>query len=393
MFDLNDLYQAYLDCRKHKRNTANALAFEMDLEKNLLILYRDLKNETYQIGKSICFAVDVPKVREIWAADFRDRVVHHLLYNAIRERFENDFITDSFACIRGRGSLRACHRLEQQTRRVSCNYQEPAWFLKADIQNFFVSIDKNILHAILLRKIDEPWILRLLQKILFHDPKSNCFLKGNKAILAKVPKHKSLWHSPADKGLPIGNLTSQFFSNVYLNELDQFVKHQLKCRHYTRYVDDLVILHSEPKYLSQIYESMNQFLGKELHLSFHPKKTQIQKLENGINFVGFIVKPYRKYIRRSSVGRLKDKIRKWKSAPASVTEESWMQYRAMLNSYYGLFRWANGYRLRLSLAKEARNERVFPDGDLSKFYLKPLNSGEYFLRLSSRPPCSICLSP
>jgi hypothetical protein len=240
-----------------------------------------------------------------------------------------------------------------------------------------VSIDKNILHGLLLKKIDEPWIRILIEKILFNDPTKNCLIKGKPEELASVPYHKSLWHAPKNKGLPIGNLTSQFFSNVYLNELDQFVKHRLKCKHYLRYVDDVVILDTDSAQLEQTYQRINRLLNERLCLNLHPHKKQINQISHGINFVGFVMKPHRKYIRRSTVSRLKEKIRQWKQdyvrEEGVVPEESWMQYRAMLNSYYGLFRWANAYKLREALAKKARNERVFPDADYAKFYLRPLN--------------------
>jgi hypothetical protein len=137
-FTLEDLFLAYYDCRRHKRNTANALKFEVNLEQNIVRLYQELKNGTYQIGRSICFVVKHPKIREIWAADFRDRIVHHLVCNFIRERFEKSFIADTYSCIKNRGTLAACHRLEKFSRSIMDNYQNKAYFLKADIKSFFI---------------------------------------------------------------------------------------------------------------------------------------------------------------------------------------------------------------------------------------------------------------
>jgi len=163
---LLSMFDAYFDCRRNKRNSLNALVFEFELERNLMTLYRDLKDGTYTIGTSICFIVTTPKPREVWAADFRDRVVHHLLYNAIKERFHNRFIYDSFSCIPEKGTLAACKRLQHFTKSATRNYTIKVYYLKADIANFFVSIDKAILFEELKRYVKEDWILILIEQII-----------------------------------------------------------------------------------------------------------------------------------------------------------------------------------------------------------------------------------
>ena len=158
-FSFSELVQAYFDCRQNKRNTASALAFEQDLERNLGRLNDELLDGTYRPGRSICFVVTRPKAREVWAADFRDRIVHHLLYNKISPRFYASFIADSCACIPGRGTLYAAQRLESKVRSITQNWSRSAFYLKLDLANFFVSIDKRVLRAKLAAKISDPWWL------------------------------------------------------------------------------------------------------------------------------------------------------------------------------------------------------------------------------------------
>jgi hypothetical protein len=158
---VDELLCAYYDCRKRKRNTINALKFETNLESNIMDLYRDLVDGSYQPGTSICFVVTRPKPREVWAADFRDRVVHHLLYNRIADTFHRSFIADSCACIPGRGTLYGAKRLEGKIRSITQNWSKRAFYLKLDLANFFVSINKNILRNLLAHKIEDRWTMQL----------------------------------------------------------------------------------------------------------------------------------------------------------------------------------------------------------------------------------------
>ena len=255
------LVRAYLDCRRSKRNTASALEFEAHLESNLFELHEALISGAYQPGRSICFVITRPKPREVWAAEFRDRIVHHLLYNHISPRFYARFDSGSSACIPGRGTLYAAQRLERGVRSITQNWSREAFYLKMDLANFFVAIDKHVLFDQLAQHVHEPFWLSLARKILFHDPRTDVEVRGRPDLLAKVPPHKSLFNAPSDTGLPIGNLSSQFFANVHLDALDQFCKHQLKARHYVRYVDDFVILHESPQHLNAVLNRIDAFLS------------------------------------------------------------------------------------------------------------------------------------
>ena len=303
-FGMAELVQAWLDCRRSKRNSASALEFERDIERNLCQLRDELASRNYTPGRSICFVITRPKPREVWAAQFRDRVVHHLLYNAIAPAFEAAFVAGSAACIKGRGTLYAAKRLESDVRCITQNWQHPAHYLKCDLANFFVSIHKPTLQARLRKRVRDPFWQWLTDTVLMHDPRADFELRGDAALLQRVPEHKRLMNAPADRGLPIGNLSSQFFANVLLDSLDQHVKHHLQHaggRHYGRYVDDFYLLHPSPQRLSEALASIADHLERHVHCQLNPRKTIIQPVDRGIDFVGQIIKPWRRTTRQRTV--------------------------------------------------------------------------------------------
>ncbi len=324
-FQFEDLVQAYYDCRRNKRNSASARLFEKDMEINLLELHDDLIAGTYRPGRSICFVVTRPKAREVWAAAFRDRVVHHLLYNHVAPRFYASFIADSCACIPGRGTLYAAKRLESKIRSASQNWSKPVFYLKCDLANFFVAIDKSVLRKQLAAKITEPWWLALATQILMHDPREDYETRSPAHLFNRVPQHKRLVAQPAHLGLPIGNLSSQFFANVYLDALDQFAKHQLRAKHYIRYVDDFVFLHESPQQLNQWLAEVEAFLPR-LGAKLNPTKTILQPVDRGVDFVGHVIKPWRRTTRKRSLAQA---LKRTAAAPAEDLRET-------ANSYFGL---------------------------------------------------------
>ena len=358
-FSFTELAQAYFDCRQHKRNTASALDFEQALERNLFDLYEELKDGSYRPGRSICFVITRPKPREVRAADFRDRIVHHLFYNRISPRFYAAFIPDSCACIPGRGTLYAAQRLESKVRSITQNWSKPAFYLKMDLANFFVAIDKGILRDLIAHRVTEPFWLQLAETILFHDPRLDFEYRGDVAKLNLVPAHKRLTNHPANLGLPIGNLSSQFFANIYLDRLDQFAKHQLRAKHYTRYVDDFVILHESAQWLNEALGSINQFMPEALNARLNPSKTILQPIDRGIDFVGQVIKPWRRITRRRTFNAAMDRVRTIDSADLFETA----------NSYYGLLRQSSSShhdRALLSNALRKRGHSI--KSDLTKTY-------------------------
>ncbi len=269
MYSFENLYHQYLKCRRNKRSTINALAFEVNAEEKLFDLRDELSARTYEPSRAICFVVEQPKMREIIAADFRDRVAHHVLVDRLEAIYEPVFIYDSYACRKSKGAHRAVTRVREFIKRQDGTHGERLYFLHMDIRNFFMTIDKDILYGILAKKVFDENLLWLAAKIIFHNPAKNCVLKGKKYLVHSLPPHKSLLHAPENKGLPVGNLTSQFFANLYLNELDQYVKHTLKCRYYVRYCDDFLMLDRSPERLEELKESIGIFVREKLALDLN----------------------------------------------------------------------------------------------------------------------------
>ncbi|MBL7230486.1 MAG: RNA-directed DNA polymerase [Pseudomonas sp.] len=359
-YPFQDLVQAYYDCRRTKRSSDSALAFEIDLERNLIQLHDDLIAGTYRPGRSICFVVTRPKAREVWAAAFRDRVVHHLLYNHVAPRFYASFIADSCACIPGRGTLYAATRLESKIRSASENWSKPIFYLKCDLANFFVAIDKAVLRKQLEARITEPWWLALATQILMHDPREDYETRSPAHLFNRVPQHKRLVAQPAHLGLPIGNLSSQFFANVYLDALDQFAKHQLRAKHYIRYVDDFMFLHESPQQLNQWLAEVEAFLPR-LGAKLNPTKTILQPVDRGVDFVGHVIKPWRRTTRKRSLAQA---LKRTAAAPVEDLRET-------ANSYFGLLSQAShSQKDRASLANLVMRRGNSVNAALTKTFLK-----------------------
>jgi len=343
LFSFQNIYRCYLDCRKKKRNTFNALRFEINVEENIVKLEKELKNKTYRPSRSILFAARKPKLREIFAADFRDRVVHHILVKEFEKIWEPIFIHDSYACRIDKGTHKAVVRLQGFLRKITSNGNIRAYYLQLDIKDFFTSIDKELLFTIIRRKVTDPEVLWLTERILFWDCTTSYVQRGDKSLLANIPSNKSLFGKNNLRGLPIGNLTSQFFANIYLNELDQFVKHTLKAHYYLRYVDDFVLLSTDASQLSAWQAQIEEFLFNQLKLRLHPKRRKLLPISNGIDFLGYIIRPKYILVRRRVINNLKAKIRELINYPDKLKNS--------IYSYLGHFRWANSYRLirKLSL--------------------------------------------
>ncbi len=291
---LYDLFQAYYDCRKNKRKTINQLSFELNYEANLIKLRDEIFKRTYEIWKSIAFIVNKPVKREVFAWDFRDRVVHHYIINKINPYFEKSFIYDSYSCREWKWVLFWVKRIQRFLKSASENYKNDSYILKLDIKWFFMSIDKSILHKKLVEFINEKYddnlddrdnILYLVEKVVFNNPVKNCIIKWNKNDWQWLPKSKSLFFAWENKGLPIWNLTSQVFANFYLDFLDKFVKQNLKIKCYGRYVDDFVLIHNDKKYLTFCKKEIEKYLKQELKLTIHPYKVYLQYYTKWVLFL------------------------------------------------------------------------------------------------------------
>lgn len=342
----------------------------MNLEAEILKLERELQSKSYKISRSICFVVTSPTLREVFAATFRDRVVHHLLYNFLEPIFEPKFIAQSFACRRGKGIHPSLNYLKKCLRQITQNGREKAYFLHLDIKGFFMSLQKDILFAQISKFIKDPELIWLTKLIIFNDPTLDFTSKSDKALFDRIPPHKSLFHVPKNQGLPIGNLTSQFFANVYLNELDQFAKRQLKSAYYIRYVDDILFLSKDKEQLKAWVGQINTFVKERLGLELNFKKQILQPVDKGVDWLGYIVKPGRVLVRPRVVRAFKRKLflinQELVNGPPSPNNKKTGQLLlpfadqeaplekiekilATVNSYFGFFRHANTFKLRYKL--------------------------------------------
>lgn len=365
--ELEEIFRAYYDCRKNKRRTINALAFEADFEDNLIELWKDINSRAYSPGKSIAFIVSEPVKREVFAADFRDRIVHHLIINKLNHLFEQQFINDSYSCREGKGTQFGIQRVSEFIRECSADYSKDCYILKMDIQSFFMSIDKNILFKRLREFVlaqyheqDQLLIIELIYKVIFNNPEDNCLIKGKKSDWKGLPKSKSLFFVPQDKGLPIGNLTSQIFANFYLNFFDKFVVQTCGVEYYGRYVDDFVIVHRDKSFLIALIDKLKNFIKSELNLTLHPKKIYLQHYSKGVKFIGAVVKPNREYIGNRTKGKFYAKImqlNKEIEQNHKPNSEFISQAVASINSYLGFMIHYKTFNIRQRLLRQLLDER------------------------------------
>jgi hypothetical protein len=367
LFSFAALWQAYLTCRRRKAGTAQAQRYALRLLDNIENTAQALQDRSYKPARSLCFVARRPKAREIHAAHFADRVVHHLLVPQLEALYEPIFIHDVYSNRKNKGTHAAVRRLQSFMRRLDGSGQN-SWYLQLDIRNFFVSINRRILFTLIQTTVHKKhpgnveqqaqllWLTRLL---LTGNPAKNAVKQGNLADFSRVPAYKQLANAAPEYGLPIGNLSSQFFANVYLNELDQFVKHQLKCKFYLRYVDDFILLHHDPAQLLIWRQAIVEFLDEHLKLTLKDLAAP-QLITQGADFLGYIVRPRYCLVRRRVVGNLYEKLialekhlcpaPNYLRLPPLIRQ----QLQATLASYLGHFQHAHSERLLQRL------ERRFP---------------------------------
>lgn len=352
-----DLYAAFICAKRHKAKKPYVLHFERNLKENIESLCDDLWTRRYKPEPSTCFVIQRPKKREVFAAQFRDRIVHHLYYNYTHELFERTFIQDTYSCIPGRGTHYGIERMTQHIRQESHNWQRPCYALKIDIRGYFMHINRlrllDIATASLTKMadhrangsmtwrdvIDMDFILWLTHEIVLLDPTDGCRHVGSPSEWDDVDASKLMANAPADCGMPIGNLTSQLFSNVYMNPFDQMVKRVLYFMHYGRYVDDSATISSDRQRLTDAITVMRDFLRDELCLDMHMGKTQIIDVRYGVEFLGAFIKPYRTYICNRSLSRIRQEA-------ADVRHMGRGQAFRTVNSLLGVMSHYSSYNLR-----------------------------------------------
>lgn len=382
---LEDLFRAYYDARRNKRNTINALAFEMNYESNLLALHDDIVSRTYRIQKSICFINFKPVQREIFAADFRDRVVHHLIYNYIAPIFEKRFIYDSYSCRKGKGTHFGINRIKKFIRSCSQNYTTDCYILKLDIKGYFMAMNKHILYKKVIDELETqkgnlPFeydlIIYLIHIVIFNDPTQGCNLKGKHSDWKNLPFTKSLFHAEKDCGLPIGNLTSQLFGNIYMDEFDHFIKRDLGIKYYGRYVDDFMLIHTDKDYLLWMIQKIDSYLSTELNLQLHPHKIYLQHYTKGVTYLGAIIKPHRTYVGLRIKGNFYQAIKEQNEITKSQipTKSEVDAFVTIMNSYLGIMKHHKPYKLRRQMITQNLSENWW------KYTYATNNFGKFIMR-------------
>ena len=285
IISLENLLEAWGEFVKGKRYKSDVEEFVLNLMNNIFSLHRDLYNRTYKHGGYQAFNICDPKPRRIHKATVRDRLLHHAIYRKLYPFFDKTFIADSFSCRNGKGTHKALNRFRSHVYKVSRNNTRTCWVLKCDIRKFFENIDHEILLGILQQYIPDRDILWLLKEVV-------------SSFQSKRPR----------VGLPLGNLTSQLFVNIYMNEFDKFVKHKLKVKYYARYADDFVLLSDDKNLLEKQLPSIQNFLYKNLHLSLHPGKVSIKTASSGVDFLGWVHFPDHRVLRTATKRRMFRKL-------------------------------------------------------------------------------------
>lgn len=393
---LYDIYVAFEDAARGKHKMSYVKKFEEHLAENLNELCDELLGRTYQALPSKCFIVNYPKKREVFAAMFRDRIVHHLYFNYTHHLYERTFIADSYSCIKGRGTHYGIERLQQHIRQASLNWQEECYAMSLDVRGYFMHIDRKRLLKIAsdsLRKMsshrvgltdevpipsgviltentmwaeirDFDFLLWLTEQIVMLDPMENCIIVGEPSDWDGLDPAKCMRFVEKGLALPIGNLTSQLFSNVYFNIFDQYVKRDLLCRHYGRYVDDSVMIDPDRKWLLAQVLKVREFLWDELGLELHCGKIHVREVHKGVEFLGAFVKPYREYISNKTLGRMQKKLQQ-------VDLRNREAAMRTVNSYLGIMSHTASYNLRRSMFGEGEFAELLDyDAEMSKGWLK-----------------------
>ena len=355
---MQDLYRSYLEARRHKRGKPYQMKFEMHLEDNLSELCDELWERTYAPLPSKCFVIKDPTLREVFAADFRDRVVHHLYYKYTYKMYDQTLIEDCYSCRKGKGTLYGVERLAHHIKVESHNYTRDCYVLKMDVSGYFMHINRVRLLGLCLQTqekmahrqscipgrswreaIDMDFVDYLTRQIVLLNPTAYCHIYGSRKDWAHLPRSKSLYYSDEGCGLPIGNLTSQVFSNIYMNVFDQWMKRQLKCGHYGRYVDDFYVVSTSRQWLTDIVDRITDFLWTELGLTVNPEKTIIYNVKYGVPFLGCYLKMGRTYVERKSWRHMRQHL---------LHEQEYagvLRLRSVVNSYLGLLRHVNSYQV------------------------------------------------
>ena len=372
-----DILEAYLVCRGNKRSAVSTTKFEIDYIILLLQLCRDVNERVYAPSRSIAFLVTKPRLREIFAAEFRDRIIHHYLDLRIRPIIEKELIDTTCSNRVGKGVEYAVKSLDNSIRVVSNNYTRDCWICKMDLKGYFMSINKPYIKKLVINYIKDKYkgedietVIDLTDITLSNCPEKNCILKTDWDRWGELPKSKSKFYIGEDYGLTIGDLISQLLANFLLNELDHYVTEELGYTNYVRYVDDFAIVHESKDDLLRVVPLIREKLN-EAGVTLHPNKFYIQHYKKGVEFVGSIVKPHRIYVHNRTIHNAFvaiDKLNRITPTPGALEG-----FRSTVNSYLGFMKNRATYNIRKRLIEAINGTWMkyidIPD-DLSKVVIK-----------------------
>lgn len=331
---VSNLFCAWNEFKKGKSKREDIIKFEFNLEDNIFKLHEELLSKKYKHGEYTGFFVKDPKLRHIHKASVRDRILHQAIFRILYPIFDKHFIFDSYSSRIEKGTHRAMKRFKYFINKVSKNNAKTCWVLKCDVRKFFDSINHEILFNLIKKEIFCSETICLIKTIIDSFNVPNTIY-----VIADIKK-----------GIPLGNVISQLFSNIYLNELDQFIKHELKIKYYIRYCDDFIILNLDKGKLEQLITKIKEFLNNKLNLELHPQKIEIRKLKQGIDFLGYVVLSHYIVLRTKTKRRMFRKIKenKEKLDKEVISKETFDQ---SLQSYLAILGHCKGYKLKLKLSE------------------------------------------
>lgn len=347
MIDFETILEAYLDCRKRKRSTVGTTEFELDYVHNLVELMNEVNSRQYKIGKSICFVVRYPRYREVFAGDFRDRVIHHYIALRLEPLFERIFCGRTYNCRKGKGQLAGVTQLAEDIREESENYTKDAYVMKVDLKGFFMSIIKSKLAKMIDDFIEENYkgddkedLRWLCNLVVMHRPELNCERRSPLWMWNFIPKEKSLFTNGEDRGIAIGNLFAQLFANFLLNTIDW--KIDAVCLRHNRYVDDISFVSKDKKKLLSIIPMLRIELGN-LGLRLNEKKFYLQHYSKGVQFIGAVIKPDRIYVANHTINSFAFAVERLGNAAEMGMIDDINKNIASVNSYLGIMSHYNEY--------------------------------------------------
>lgn len=358
-------FDALDDCAAKKKMSSQCILYRLNWHEDILKLAWEVWNRTYHPTTSVCFIVTHPKLREVFAANFRDRIVQHWLCLRLEPLFKRRFVEQgnvSFNCRTGFGTLACVEQIRKDTIAVSDNYTKEAWYAQFDIKGFFMSIDCELLLDFLLPFIRDNWdywkggdfdqdlelCLWLTEVIVRHRPQDDCKRQGNVALWKVLPKGKSLFDNASMRGEPIGNLTSQLFANFYMSFFDAWAIAEAKKRgaRFIRFVDDFVFICKTKADALWFRKESEKQLIEGLHVKMHPNKVYIQEVRKGIKMVGGVVKPGRTYLSNRTVGGFINSVKQLEIDCKNTDKKAILSDIKSVNSYMGFLVHHHSYAIR-----------------------------------------------